>query len=451
MGTRRMPDTWLEALSRLERWAGDVAVCWAEALDRDGSWRVLGITVRGGGSVGDREYRYQRLRLRSRMQPAGDTARMLREGRVLRAMGDREFRDMTPGEGTAYWLTSGSVFGMMAPLPTPSYYFSVGLSTAELVSQAELGEPAFGSGQPYYPTGQDALLDILFGVTRDQGWRDMVNQVVISLPYFDAFIHSARYAEGKGMVVSVGEVITGTAAGHELQVLWKTHLSERSYQRNAKQLKAAGDVTFVLDVEPAYFSATLQDGYGLLVDVVEHRPRVDAASPDQPLPQEAIPEAFDFVASVWRNITRHDLLDVHRVSSSAELSVPVATRSDFSSRLSALNDVLKAIRVDDSLIDSEAAKGLAEDSSIGRLKLAVQKLLKAPELDSATNALTVLQDIVRVRVAIQHQHAKPDLPTALARLGIDHPPDWVQAWEVVRHRAVAALRDLRRALESSLP
>lgn len=253
------------------------------------------------------------------------------------------------------------------------------------------------------------------------------------------------------MVVSVGEAITGTAAGHELQVLWKINLSERTFQRDAKQLQGAGEVTFAIDVEPAYFSATLQDGYGLLVDAAEHRRAESAASTDQPLPLDALPEAFDFVASVWRNVTRHDLLAVHRVSSFAELSLPVATRSDFSSRLSSFGEVLKAMRVDDSLIDSEAAKGLAEDGSIGRLKLAIGRLLKSPELDSAMNALGILQDIVRVRVAIQHQHAKPDLPTALAKLGIDHPPlNWADAWEAVRHRAVAALRDLRRALESAV-
>jgi hypothetical protein len=449
--TRRIADAWLDALSRLERWAGDVAVCWAEAPDRDGAWRVLGITVRGGILVADLEYRYAHLRLRSRMQPARDTARMLREGRVLRAMGDREFREIPPTEGTAYWLTSGTVFGMIAPLPNPSYYFSVGLSTADLVSQAELGEPAFGSGQPYYPSGQDALLEVLYGVTRDQGWRDMFNQVVIHLPYFDAFIHDVRYVEGEGIVVSIGEVITGTAAGHELQVLWKISLSERSFQRDAKQLKAAGDVTFAFDVDPAFFSAALQDSPGLLIDVAEHRRPVDAAAPDQPLPPEALPEAFDFVASAWLNLTRNHLLDVHRVSSAAELSVPVATRSDFSSRLSAFGDVLKAIRVDDSLIDPAPAKGLAPDSSIGRLKLAVQKLLESLELDSATNALSVLQDIVSVRNAVQHPRGTNDLPTALAKLGIDHPPpSWGYAWEVVRHRAVAALRELRRALESGL-
>lgn len=143
MSTRRMTDTWLEAISRLERWAGDVAVCWAEAPDREGVWQVLGITVRGGVAVGDHEYRYEHLRLRSRMQGARDTARMLREGRVLRSMGDREFREIAPTESNAYWLTSGTNFGMMAPLPTPSYYFAVGLTSADLVTQAQLGEPVW--------------------------------------------------------------------------------------------------------------------------------------------------------------------------------------------------------------------------------------------------------------------------------------------------------------------
>jgi hypothetical protein len=451
MSARRMTDTWLDALSRLERWKSPVAVSWAEALDRDSVWRLLGVTVRGGALVGDREYRYAHLRLRSRMQPPADTARNLREGRVLRSMGTREFREMQPTEGGAYWLTSGATFGMIAPLPTPSYYFSVGLSSADLVSQAELGEPAFGPGQPYYPSGQDAILEVLFGVTKHQGWRDMVNQVLIQLPYFDAFIHQARYVEGAGVVVSVGEADTGTVAGHELQALWKIHLSEFSYQRDSRALKEAGDVTFPFDVKPAYFSASLQDPYGLLVDTIELQGRPDAQQQLQPIASDALPEAFDFLASVWSNVTRFDLFAVRRVAPAAELSVPVATRSDFSGRLSAFGDLLKAIRVDDSLVDAEAAKGLAEDSSIGRLKLAVQKLLASPQLDSATDALNILRDIVRVRVAIQHQHATPDLPTALARLGIAHPPDWAQAWEIVRHRAVDALRELRRALESALP
>jgi hypothetical protein len=382
------------------------------------------------------------------MQTAADTARNLREGRVLRSMGDREFREMQPTEGSAYWITSGASYGMTGPLPTPSYYFTIGLSTADLQQQAELGEAVFGAGQPYYPSGQDALLDVLYGVTRDQGWRDNFNQIVIHLPYFDAVIHSVSYIEGEGIVVSVGDLTPGTVPGHELQALWKIQLSERSFHRDARVLVQAGDAVFALEVEPAYFSASLQDRYGLLVDIAERRRVDEATAPDQPLPPEAVPDALDFVAAVWRNVTKTELFDLRRVSSAAELSLAVTTRSDFSSRLTALGDLLKAMRIDESLIDPKAAQGLAEDSALGRLKLAVQNLLTPPELDTATSALNVLQDVVRVRVALQHKNAKPDLPTALAKLGIAHPADWSHAWELTRHRAVAALRDLRRALES---
>ena len=57
-----------------------------------------------------------------------------------------------------------------------------------------------------------------------------------------------------------------------------------------------------------------------------------------------------------------------------------------------------------------------------------------------------------MRAALQHEEkAEPDLPTALARLSIKYPPEWSQAWEAIRHRAVGALRDLRQALESAQP
>jgi hypothetical protein len=374
---------------------------------------------------------------------------MFREGRVLKAMGDREFREIKPGEGQAYWLTSRAVFGMTGPLPTPSYYFSVPIAGQDLIAQAQLSLPAFGSGQPYYPSGEDALLDLLYGATRDQGRRELFNSIVIHLPYFDAFIHNAAYVDREGIVVSIGEAVPGTARGHGLQAIWKIQASQRSYQREARTLNAAGDVTFPLEVEPIYFSASLQDPSGLLVDSMERHGRADIQSESSRLPAESVPEAFDFLASVWRNVTGHHLFEVRRVSPASELTTPVETRADFSSRMSALGDVMKAIRVDNSLIDPAAAKGLAEDSSLGRLKLAVQKLLVSPDLDVALAALSVLQDVVRVRTALQHQSANTDLPTALAMLGIAYPVEWSHAWELMRHRVVDALRDLRHALESA--
>lgn len=451
MATRWMKDTWVDALSRLERWDGDVAVSWAEAPDRAGAWTVLGVTVRGGTQVGDIDYRYEHLRLRSRLQPARYTAQLLREGRVLRPMGEREFREIQPTEGQAHWLTSGTSYGMTGPSPTPSYYFSIYIADQDLIAQAQLSSPAFGSGQPYYPAGEDALLDVLYGVSRDQGRREIFNQIVIHLPYTDAYIESAVYVDGEGMVVSIGEGMHGSSRDHRLQAIWKIHPSERTYGRDARVLTKPGPHTFQLDVEPHYFAASLQDPLGLLVDTIEYRRHIDPERGAPPLSTEALPEAFDFLASVWLNITDQHLFEVRRVSPASELGAPVTTRADFSSRMSAFGDVLKAIRVDDSLLDPASAKGLAKDASLGRLKQAVQKLLVPPDLDRAIAALDVLQDIVRIRVALQHHDAKPDLPTSFARLGIGHPVEWMVAWELVRQRAVTALRDLRQALESLAP
>jgi hypothetical protein len=412
---------------------------------------MLGITVRGGTIVPARDYEYAHLQMHSRMLRADVVASALRTGRFIRsAPGEREFREIGATEGTAEWLTSGAVWGMTGPLPTPSYYFAVQHGGQELITKGRLSEPAYGPGQLYYQSGDDALWEVLYGVTRHQGRRDLMNQIVIHLPYVDAYIESVSYVDGQGVVVNIGEGGKGWAAGHELQALWKIHFSETSYQRAAQAITHAGGVTFYAGAEPAYFAASLQNEEGLLVDYVERFALPEAAAETTVLPIEALPEAFDFLASVWRNVTKRQLFAFHRVGPAAGMAAAVFNRSDFSSRLSELGEVLKAMDIDGSLIDPQRAQGLAADSALARLKIAIEGLLMPPDLEVATGAIDVLQDIVRIRVALQHQRAQPDLKTVPARLGIAYPPDWPQAWEVVRHSAVGALRDLRQALESAL-
>jgi len=453
MAVRRLDEeNWASALSRLGRWLGDLALSWALVRDgHDDPWQMLGITVRGGTTVPERTYEYAHLKLQSRMQRADLIAESLRAGHFTRPSGEREFREIPLAEGTGNWLASGAIYGMTGTLPTPSYYFTVNLADQQLVAKGRLSEPGYGPNQqPYYPTGDDALWDVLYGMSRHQGRRDLVNQVVIHLPYPDAAIERLEYVEGEGVVVTIGEGGSGWAPGHLLQALWKMHLSETTYQRAAKVLTQAGGITFPMGAEPAYFALSLQNEEGWLVDSIERLWRSEAPAAPDPLPADALPEAFDFLASVWHNLTSHRLFEVHLLSPAAGLTASVASRNDFSSRLTELAEVLKSIKVDDSLIDQKHIGGLAKDSSIGRVKLAVQRRLKSADLDSAVAALDVLQDIVRLRVALQHPHGDPDLPTALARLSISHPPEWSQAWETIRHRTVSALRDLRQALQSAL-
>src|SRR5258707_832204 len=205
MATRRLDgESWADALNRIERWrSGDLAVCWAMVRDtREDQWVMLGITVRGG----------------------------------------------------------------------------------EIVSQRE---------------------------------------------FEDAFMASVGYVDGEGVVVTVGEGGKGWASGHELQALWKIQLSETSYRRAVKVVAQAGAVTFHADAEPAYFAVSLQNEEGSLVDYVERFAQVDAAAEPSQLPSDALPEAFDFLASIWRNVTGKYLFEVHRVSPAARLTAAVANRGDF--------------------------------------------------------------------------------------------------------------------------
>ena len=178
MPTRRLEGLgWADALSRVERWRPeDLAVCWALVrASRDEQWELLGITVRAGTTVPHRDYEYLNLKLQSQMQSGAAVANALRTGHLARLMGEREFREIGPAEGTAEWLTSGAIWGMAGPLPTPSYYFSVQVGNQQLESRGRLGEPAYGPGQLWYQSGLDALLEVLYGITRHQSRRDQLN------------------------------------------------------------------------------------------------------------------------------------------------------------------------------------------------------------------------------------------------------------------------------------
>src|SRR5260370_12458235 len=190
MATRRLDGVgWADALSRLDLWrSGDLAVCWALVRAKpDKPWAMIGITVRGGINVPQRDYEYANLKLQSRMMAGPPIASALRSGHLAGLPVEREFRELHADEGIAEWLTSGAIYGMTGPMPTPSYYYSQHLTAQEIVTMGRLSEPVYGPGQLYYPSGNDALWEVLYGMTRHQGRRDLSYHGVIHLPYADAY------------------------------------------------------------------------------------------------------------------------------------------------------------------------------------------------------------------------------------------------------------------------
>ncbi len=449
MGVRRLDgDGWAIAIRRLADYPEDVVLTWATVRAPDG-WSLFAVTVRAGERLPERSYAYDRLRIKRQMVAPSQLADLLRRGYVTRIDGDREFRELRDDEGTAYWLTSRVEFGMVGSVDTPAYYFSVDLGPSNLSQHAPIYDPVYGAGQPYYPTGNDALLEMLFGVTRDQGRRDLMNQIVIHLPYRHALIANVGYVDQHGMVVGVEERVTGGVAGHQLQGVWKLHRSDRQLEREVRQLDSEGKITFDIGAEPAYFAVSLEDKGGRLVDAAEREFRPDPSQELTPLPAYALPEALDFLASVWRNLTGQNLFASQRLSPSAGLAATATNRQEFAARLSDFADVLKTMHIPDALVDPKDLPGLDKSSSIGRLRSAISRIPRV-DVNTIEEPLNVLRDINLMRNALQHAAARPDLPTVMARLRIEYPPIWADAWEVTRHRAVAALADLRRTLQAAL-
>jgi hypothetical protein len=298
---------------------------------------------------------------------------------------------------------------------------------------------------PYFPRASDAILETLFGITRDQGRHEATFDLLIEIPYAKASIQAVEYQEDDGLSVLVEEGAEGSSVGHSLHATWKLHQNDRGLARATRELAEPGHLQFQVQAPPYFVSVGLVDPDGFLVDSAEAYEVVEHPAMAAPLPPQALPEALDHLDPVWRNAFNEWLFVHPHMTEVSGLALPVQSRADFESRLSYLADVLKSARVPDGLLDARSAEELPRDASLGRLKAVLRARLSAEDLDEAIAAVAILSNVTRLRVALQHSDAE-GLPAAMARLGLEPSQDWTNSWELLRHRILGGLTDLRRAV-----
>ena len=409
---------------------------------------LVAVTIRAGITTPDINWTYGNLQIRSEDLTPQDAAARVEAGRVTYAPGPPTLERQ---QGcSVYWYTTGVDSKMTAPLEGPSYYFTCGLASRERVQNFRSTEPLFGPGLPFFPRASDAILETLYGVTRDQGRREMMFELLLELPYTGASIQALGYDDSEGLVVTIGEGLPGSARGHSLHVTWKLDQNDRVLSRATLPVETAGGLIVAIDAPPYYLSLGLVDSDGLLVDTADaYRETEVGLDESEPLPPQALAEALDHLDSVWRNAFGDWLFNHPQLTGVAGLGLAVSSRADFESRLSYLADILKAVRVPDALLDSKSREGLAQDASLARLKVALSRGLSTDDAEGALQALEVLSNTNRLRVALQHTKAD-DLPTAMARLDLRWPGDWNENWERLRHRVVRALGDVRRGVATQI-
>lgn len=161
---------------------------------------------------------------------------------------------------------------------------------------------------------------------------------------------------------------------------------------------------------------------------------------------DALPHALDHFDTAWRLAFQGSrLLNVRSVADAASLTLPAASADEVKGRLSALDDVLKSLRIPDELLD-QSDRGIPRAESFNRLE-AVLRAQLPEDFPEAREAIATLRAANRIRVGFQHSGAAPEASGSFAQLGIRYPTtDWSDAWDRIRAQVVQALDALTDVL-----
>ena len=86
---------------------------------------------------------------------------------------------------------------------------------------------------------------------------------------------------------------------------------------------------------------------------------------------------------------------------------------------------------------------IKKDQTFLRLLNCLQTRLEEGDYQEVGRAVSILQNVNKIRVALQHSGASRELHTNLDKLGIPYPPQWGNAWDRIRAATIEALRVIR--------
>jgi hypothetical protein len=168
---------------------------------------------------------------------------------------------------------------------------------------------------------------------------------------------------------------------------------------------------------------------------------------------EALPEALDFLDATWRLVfgRKHRLLNLRSAADTATLAADCETRKDLVACVSALDDVLKCMKIADELLaDADrTAEGTKGDKTLNRFEACIRYKIGEDALRQVgIDAVGALRNANRIRVALQHSGRSEELTKGLAVFDLSPTDEWPRVWIGIRTRVTEALVDLRKAFAS---
>lgn len=181
---------------------------------------------------------------------------------------------------------------------------------------------------------------------------------------------------------------------------------------------------FAVDTGPDYLAA--------LEQIIGHRPEpARAAAPVEP---SALPRALDHLDLAWLARTGERLFKHRGFARSASLAEEAGSGDEFFARCNALYDVLSMLTL---------PRTDKDPGPLNLLKADLRQRITDPEsLRRATEAVSQLQQVIKLRRGQAHSGAAPDSLKAAAQLGIKYSGGWAESWNQVRRITIDAVYTL---------
>jgi hypothetical protein len=155
-----------------------------------------------------------------------------------------------------------------------------------------------------------------------------------------------------------------------------------------------------------------------------------------------LPAAIDYLDVVWERRFGNPLVVPPGVERSARLAFTAASPDEADSRLSALAELLKNLRV-------PATPGV-DGHPLQRLEAFLKDKLPEESNGRVSHALAVLNAARQLRAGGQHSSARATAVSAYQLLGIAFPvQDWSAAWQQIQSAVAAAVDAIRDELQAS--
>ena len=158
-----------------------------------------------------------------------------------------------------------------------------------------------------------------------------------------------------------------------------------------------------------------------------------------------LPAAFDYLDVVCRLRFGDALVVPPGVERSSRLAFDATTPEEADSRLSALAELLKGLRV-------PGVPGVSGGHPLGRLDLFLTSQLSPEVHERISQAVDTLRAARSMRAGAQHSGARAEVVEAHRQLGLPFPvANWPTAWAQIQREVTKALDAIRDEIQAATP